>query len=181
MLGSRIVFRSARRSIAALAFALALGCGAVSATAADPASSAEDRRRFVSIAGQLEEAPLDRRLAAGRVWALGWLMEAPDISVTICANLWSGLLEEDYSHGDVILLQSSFSMAAAMIERPDMANDPIAQQMAGAEGALEAYRSILRSTPRARSPFLDALIRTQSRGELRDFIGNAWQACSSQE
>lgn len=181
MSGSSTKFQWGRRMIAALAFALALACGLMPASAADPAASAEDRRRFVSVARQLEQAPLEPRLAAERGWAFEWLMETPDVSVTICANLWSGLMEEDYPHGGEILIQSSLSMAAAMLERPDITADPIAQQYAGAEGALESYRSILRSRPRARSPFLDALVRTQSRGELREFIANAWPACSSQD
>ena len=181
MSSSRNGLRSGRRLIAALALALALGCGLMPASAADQASSAEDRRRFVAVARQLEEAPLEPRLAAERRWALNWLIEAPDVSVTVCANLWSGLMDENYPHSGEILLQSSLSMAAAVIERPDMADDTIAQQMAGAEGALRAYRAVLRDRPEAHSPFLDALVLTQSRGQLRDSVSSAWPGCSQQE
>jgi hypothetical protein len=151
------------------------------ASAAGQASSAEDRRRFVSITRQLEEAPLEPRLAAERQWALNWLVEAPDVTVTMCGSLWGGLLDEDYPHGAEILFQSTFSMAAALIERPDLAGDPIEQQMAGAEGALRAYREILRDRPEAHSPFLDALVLTQSRGQLRASVSSAWPNCSREE
>lgn len=172
---------SGRRLIAALALAFTLGCGLMPASAAGQASSAEDRRRFVSVARQLEEAPLEPRLAAEREWALGWLTEAPDVTVTICANLWAGLLDENYAHSGEILLQSTFAMAAALIERPDMADDPIAQQMAGAEGALRAYRAILRDRPESRSRSLDAMVLTESRGQLRASVSSAWPSCSRED
>lgn len=178
MSSSRSGLRSGRRLIAALALAFSPLCGLMPAWAADQASSAEDRRRFVAVARQLEEAPLEPRLAAERSWAFNWLVEAPDVSITVCATLWSGLLNENYTHGGEILIQSSLSMAAALIERPDMANDPIAQQVAGAEGALRAYRAVLRERPAAHSPFLDALVLTQSRGQLRDTVSSAWPGCA---
>lgn len=180
MSNSRSGLRSGLRLIAALALALALGCGLMPAWAVGQASSAEDHRRFVSVARQLEEAPLEPRLAAERQWALNWLIEAPDVSVTMCGNFWSGLLNENYSHGGEILVQSSLSMAAAVIERPDIVNDPIAQQMAGVEGVLRAYRAVLRVRPEAHSAFLDALVLTQSRGELRESVSSSWPACSHQ-
>jgi hypothetical protein len=178
MSSSRSVLRSGRRLIAALALAFTLGCGLMPAPAFGQASSAEDRRHFVAVARQLEEAPLEPRLAAERQWAFDWLVEAPDVSITMCAELWSGLLHENYAHGGEILVQSSLSMAAAVIDRPDIAGDPIAQQIVGAEGALRAYRAVLRDRPEDHSPFLDALVLTQSRGQLRDFVSNALPRCS---
>lgn len=180
MSSGRSGLRTGRRLIAALALTIALACGLMPASAAGQASSAEDRRRFVSIARQLEEAPLDPRLATERQWALNWLIEAPDVSVTMCADLWSGLLNENYPHGGEILVQSTLSMAAALIERPGIANDPIAQQMAGAEGALRAYGAVLRNRPQAHSASLDAMVLAQSRGQLRDSVSRAWPGCSQQ-
>jgi hypothetical protein len=181
MSSSRSGLRAGRRLIAALALAFALVCGLMPAPAAGQASSAEDRRRFVAVARQLEEAPLAPRLAADRQWAFNWLVEAPDVSVTVCANSLGGLLNEHYARGPEILVQYSLSMAAAVIERPDLAGDPIAQQLAGTEGALRAYRAVLRDRPEDHSPSLDALVLTQSRGQLRDFVSSAWPACSHQE
>lgn len=178
MSSSRNVLRSGRRLIAALALAFTLACGLMPASALGQASSAEDRRHFVAVVRQLEEAPLEPRLAAERQWAFAWLVEAPDVSITMCSTLWSGLMDENYPHGGEIIVQSTLSMAAAIIDRPDIAGDPIAQQMAGAEGALRAYRAVLRDRPEAHSPFLDALLLTQSRGHLRDFVSSAWPACS---
>jgi hypothetical protein len=169
------------KSIAMLALAIALVCGLLPASAADPDSSAEDRRRFMSVARQLEQAPLEPRLAAERQWALNWLVDAPDLSVTVCANLWSGLLDSEYPHVSEIVVQSTLSMAAAMMERPDIANEPVAQQVAGVEGALKAYRSILRDKPGARSQALETMLGKQARGELPALIGRTLSDCSEQQ
>jgi hypothetical protein len=163
-----------------MALAVALGCGLMPASAAEPDRSAEDRRRFVSIARQLEEAPLEPRLEAEREWALEWLTETPDVTVNICGDALGGLLGSQYRHGGEIVVQNMFSMAAFMIEHPEAVNDPVAQQMAGVEGALKAYRSILRVNPEATSPALDSLLQTQSRGALPDFVREAWTTCARQ-
>jgi hypothetical protein len=74
-----------------------------------------------------------------------------------------------------------FSMAALVIEHPEKANDPSAKQLAGVEGALNAYRSILRDKPEAKSAALETLLQIQSRGGLPDFIRKAWIRCSAKK
>ena len=180
MSSRRSGLRSGRRLLSALALAFALAYGLLPASAAGQASSAEDRRRFVSVTRQLEVAPLEPRLAAERQWAFNWLVEAPEVSVTVCANLWSGMMDENYAHGGAILIQYSLAMAVAVIERPDLANDPIALQLAGAEGALRAYRAVVRDGREAHSPSLDAMVLIQSRGQLRDTVSSAWPGCAQQ-
>jgi hypothetical protein len=141
-------------------------------------SSPDDRARFVSITRTLEEAPLQASLRADREWALRWLTEAPDVSVTICLSSL-GDMEEGYQYAAEIMLQYTFSMAVLVIQHPDMANDPNARQVAGAAGALRAYRAILRSRPDARSPGLDSLMEIESRGGLPEFILGRSASCSA--
>ncbi|MDB5694028.1 MAG: hypothetical protein JWO81_3091 [Alphaproteobacteria bacterium] len=176
MSSSRTEFRCARRLIGALALGVALVCGLTPASASDVRSSPEDRQRFVSVTRNLEQAPLKPDLKADREWALGWLTNAPDVAVTVCDTL-GGMVQSHYRYAGEILLQDMFSMAALVIEHPETANDPNAQQLAGVEGALNAYRSILRDKPEAKSSALDGLLQTQSRGELPDFIRKAWIRC----
>ena len=176
-----IGFRWARQAMGALALAAALVFGATPASASDERSSPEDRRRFVSVTRSLEQAPLAPGLKADREWALAWLTDAPDVTVTVCANLWGGMLKSNYPYAGEIALQNMFSMAALVIERPETANDPNAQQLAGVEGALNAYRSILADKPKAKSPALESLLQAQSRGELPDFVRKAWTRCSEEK
>ena len=127
----------ARPLIGMLALGLALIFGLVPAVAQDAASSASDRARFVSITRSLEEAPLQPNAREDRAWALGWLTEAPDVSVNVCLGSLGGL-DEGYPYAGEIMLQYVFAMAVLVIEHPEMANDANAQQVAGVSGALKA-------------------------------------------
>jgi hypothetical protein len=176
MSSSRIGIRRGRQLIGVLG--LALACGLTSASAADTHSSPEDRARFVSITRSLEDAPLNPNLTADRAWALSWLTDAPDVSVNVCLASLGDMAQGKYPYDSQIVLQYTFSMAALVIEHPETVNDPNAQQLAGAEGALNAYRAILKDKPDAKSPELEALLETRTRGELSDFVRKAAVHCS---
>ena len=179
MSSSRIGFRCARRLIGVLG--LASVCGLTPVSAADMRSSPGDRERFVSITRNLEEAPLNPNLKADRAWALSWLTDAPDVSVNVCLASLGDMAQSKYPYDGQIVLQYTFSMAALVIEHPETVNDPNAQQLAGAEGALNAYRAILRDEPDAKSPTLEALLETRTRGELPDFVRKAAIRCSAKK
>jgi len=159
---------------------VALVFGLVPAIAADTHSSPEDRARFVLITQKLEEAPLQPGTRPDRAWALSWLVDAPDVSVNVCLTSLGGV-DKDYSYASEIVLQYTFSMAALVIEHPETANDPNAQQLAGVVGALKAYRSILRGKPSAKSPILDSLLETEARGEMPESIRKASASCSAKQ
>jgi hypothetical protein len=181
MLAKWIEIRSPHRLIGAMAVGVALVCGLTPASAADASTSPEDRERFVSITRNMEKAPLKSNFEADREWALRWLTDAPDISVTVCSDPLGGLVQSDYSYEGEIVVQYIFSMAASVIEHPNTTNDPYAQQLAGVEGALTAYQSILTEEPEAKSTPLDKLLQAQTRGELPNFVRKALDSCSAKE
>lgn len=168
-----------RTLIGMLALSLVLVFGLVPASAAHAQSSPDDRTRFVSITRKLEETPLQADGRADRAWALSWLTEAPDVSVTVCPNSLGGL-DEDYRYAGEITLQYVFAMAVLVIERPELADDQNAQQVAGVAGALRAYRAILGGEPGAKSPILDSLLAIEARGGLADFIQSGSASCSAE-
>lgn len=168
----------ARSLIGMLALGLALISGFVPAMAQDAPSSPDDRARFVAITRSLEEAPLQPNARADRAWALSWLTDAPDVSVTACLSSLGGM-DEGYPYAGEIVLQYMFSMAVFVIQHPGMTNDPNAQQVAGVAGALRAYRAILSSRPEATSPSLDSLMEIESRGGLPEFILGGAASCSA--
>jgi hypothetical protein len=170
-----------RKIIVALALAAALASGLTPASASEARSSPEDRQRFLSVMRNLEQAPLKKSLKPDRAWAMEWLINAPDISVTLCAEPLGGVETSEYRYAGEILTQQMFSMAAVLIEHPEKANDPVAQQMAGVEGALVAYRAILREKPEAKSPALETALQSQARGELPAFVRQAWIRCSAKK
>jgi hypothetical protein len=178
---SRFGFRGARPLIGVLALGLHLLCGLAPASAADTRSSPEDRARFVSITRTLEEAPLNPSLKPDFEWALSWLTDAPDVSVSACLTTLGGLPQSNYPYAGEIVLQYIFSMGAFVIEHPEAANDANAQQLAGAEGALHTYGSILRDKPDAKSPDLEALREVRARGELPDYVREALISCAAKK
>ena len=171
-------FGAGSRRITGAAALLALACGFAPASAADQPSRPEDRQRFVSVTAALEKTPLDAALADDREWALAWVAEAPDVTVTLCGDALGGILESKYPYRSQILFQDMFGMAAFVIGHPESANDLNAQQLAGIQGALAAYRSILRDKPQPRSRELDKLLETEAAGKLPDFARTAWTRCS---
>lgn len=155
-------------------------CGSMPATA-ETHSSPQDRGRFASIARNLENSPLESSLQADRQWALAWLTNAPDVSVTICNDPLGGVVTSDYAYAPDILVQYIFSMAARIIEQPETTQNPNAIQLAGVEGALNAYRAILREKPGAKSPALEEVLQSKARGELPDFVRKAFDTCIAKE
>jgi len=165
--------RWTRAWLAALALALSLALGAAPALAADPATPSQEQSRFIAVARQLEQTPLAPHLAPEREWALLWLTQTQDVSVTLCGDALGGLIGSGDPHAAELMFSYMFSMAAAVLERPEIVNDPVTQQVAGVEGTLRAYRSVLRDHPQAVSPHLEAIAQRSVRGELPAFLGTA--------
>lgn len=156
-----------------------LVCAAPAFAQTDAHSSPEDRQRFVSIVQSLERAPLNPGLQDDRKWALQWLMDAPDVSVNVCADPLERVSDKNYAHAGEIVVQYTFAMAAFIIENPGKPNDPEAEQLAGVEGALNAYQSIRTAQPEDKSPALEKLLGMQNRGELPAFVRKAFLHCSA--
>jgi hypothetical protein len=167
----------------ALGFLLVLVCLAslTNAQSKRGPSTPEERERFVAIAHKLEANPLDKTLQSDREWALRWLIEVPDISVSICSQaLGPKFFNTKYKYSGEIVGQLTLSQGAFVIEHPDKAQDFIAQYLAGAEGALKAYKAILQTAPKAKSKELDELLAKQANGQLTDFLKETTQkACKN--
>lgn len=133
-------------------------------------STAEERTRFVTIAHKMEQNPLDPALRKDRDWALHWMIDIPDINVNPCPELLGNFMESHYRYKAEINGQVAFSMAAFMIEHPDKKGDIVATNTAALEGALTAYRSILRIEPTAQSQFMEALAQQESDGKLTEYV-----------
>jgi hypothetical protein len=129
-------------------------------------STPEERQRFVSIAHKLEQSPLDKDLQPEREWALLWLIQVPDFTVHVC----TGFMKKKYKYSSEIVVQVTFSSGAFLIEHPDKKDDRLAEYVAGVEGALNAYKAILKMKPEAKSKELDDLLEKQNQGSLLDFV-----------
>ncbi|HYX52016.1 MAG TPA: hypothetical protein VE783_01090 [Candidatus Limnocylindrales bacterium] len=124
----------------------------------------------------MEQAPLDKSLREEREWAVHWLIDIPDIQVTACPVLAG--VRETYRYYPELNGQYSFSMAAFMIEHPDKSKDRVAVNMAGVEGAIRAYRAILKAQPNATSRGMEELADKQKQGTLEKFVTEATKDCA---
>ncbi|MGH9565892.1 MAG: hypothetical protein ACRD4I_07915 [Candidatus Angelobacter sp.] len=170
-----------RINVRILAFALVILPFLLSANAQENTqpkpSTPEERQRFLSIAHKLEQDPLDETLRQDRSWALNWLENVPDINVSICPPELGNLFESRYRYMREIAAQFSLDMAAFIIEHPKQVNDVNAQYLAGVEGALRAYKSILKTQPMATSSVLEALLNRQDQGKLDPWVKEQAKAC----
>lgn len=133
-------------------------------------STPQERQRFLAIDHKMEQNPLDPSLRKEREWAVHWIIDIPDINVNPCPELLGNFMESHYRYKAEINGQVAFSMAAFMIEHPDKVGDIVATNTAALEGALKAYRSILRIEPTAQSQFMEALAEQESDGKLTEYV-----------
>jgi len=136
-------------------------------------STAEERERAVKVARMLETDPFNKDAKKMREWLLMLLISVPDIHVELCTAYMPPEKPSDKNYGSEIFNQTLFSSAAFVIEHPDQANDRIAAHLAGVEGALKVYETILMTKPKAKSAFYDGLLEKRDKGELRAFVEEA--------
>lgn len=134
------------------------------------ASTPEERAQAVKVARLLETDPFHKEAKKMRQWFTMWLIEVPDISVELCGSYLGPVGSSDKNYSSDIFTQMAFSSAAFKIEHPDQAKDRIAANLAGVEGALKVYESILTTKPKAKSEFLDGLVEKRNKGELRAYV-----------
>lgn len=157
--------------LATLTFGLCFAAQAQQQAQRGP-STPEERQRFVTLTHKMEDAPLDESLRSEREWALTWLVQIPDITVNICTAPLGDYMKKKYKYAPEITIQLTFSSGAFIIEHPDRAKDGYAQCLAGVEGALKAYQSILKVKPDAHSKALDELLDKQRNGKLAEHVQN---------
>ena len=133
------------------------------------ASTPEDRAKAVVMTRQLESDPLGEGAVEARQWLMPWLEQAEDITVTVC-DILGPIPSEDHPYSAEILTQMIFSNAAFQIEHPEKADETLAVQTAGVEGALKAYEAIVKDKPGARIAFFDDLARKRDDGQLAIFM-----------
>lgn len=130
----------------------------------------EEKQNAVKAARLLESDPFAKDAKKIREWFTVWLIEVPDIEIELCGAYLGPVFGSKKNYDSEVSGQSMFSSAAFIIEHPDQANDRVAVNLAGVEGALKTYEAILRTKPKARSEYLDNLIVKRDKGELKSYV-----------
>ena len=133
-------------------------------------STPQERETAVKVARLLETDPFHKDAKKMREWFLMWLIQVPDIHIELCSAYLGSEKSTDKNYRSEISGQIMFSSAAFIIEHPDQANDRVAVNLAGVEGALKVYENVLATKAKARSDFLDSLLEKRNKGELRGYV-----------
>jgi len=153
----------------ALAFVLLFTTSSLAQNQRGP-STPQERDTAVKIVRLLETDPFHKDAKKWREGLLTWLIEVPDIHIEICSSYLGSEKSTDKNYGSEIFGQTMFSGAAFVIEHPDQANDRVAVNLAGVEGALKVYENVLTTKPKAKSAFWDGLVAKRNNGELRAYV-----------
>jgi hypothetical protein len=137
-------------------------------------STPEERTYAIFLTRNLEKDPLSLDASAARAWLGTWWDEVPDIAVRPC-NLVDAPNHEPYEYGKELYEQITYSEGAFILENPVTSTDWNAAFLAGMDGALRAYESILKQNPTAKSAFLDDLRLQRGNGQLADTMGHLVQ------
>jgi hypothetical protein len=144
-------------------------------------STVEERARAVKVAHELENEPLAKDAKDNRDWVIQWIVDIPDITVTVCDDYFGTLSKPVRGHVREIVNQMVISSAAYMIEHPDKLKDEQAIATAGLLGSLKTYEAILKQEPDARWPYIDKIVMMRDQGKLDDFVSDTRRKCAQEE
>ncbi|MGH9874625.1 MAG: hypothetical protein ACRD9S_19380 [Pyrinomonadaceae bacterium] len=166
--------------LVALFLSLAFAAKATVAQERGP-STPEERKRAVEIVTLLENDPLNKNAKALSRELLLWLIQVPDVSVTLCTNVLGDYSKIKGDYAPTIVTQLTFSEAKFVIEHPEQANDQFQVYLAGVEGVIKTYENIKKAKPKVNMEPLEQLLAKQQAGQLADFVKEAMGACKSKQ
>jgi hypothetical protein len=108
---------------------------------------------------------------------LFFLIQAPDITVTLCSNVLGESKRQKGDYESELFSQLAFSQAKFVIENPDRAKDEAAVQLAGVEGVLRTWQAIKTAKPKAKYPLMDELLEKQQGGMLAEHVKTGMASC----
>lgn len=158
--------------------ALVLLAVALPALADRGPSTPAERKRATEVTRRLEQDPLAKRGDEDRVWLFQWIVEIPDIMVRTCESPLDQLRDDESGrHGRELYLQHVFGITAFLIEKPKRKDDWVAQQVAGLESVLRAYRAMKEAEPGLRWRSLERYDELRREGKLADAVRRSMPAC----
>ena len=132
-------------------------------------STPAERARVVQMALDAEKSPLQIQARDGE-WLEAWVNDIPDLTFnkSAPASWLSAVVKGDAR--EAIKFQYKASVMAFQINNPQQAELQSANDLAGMEGVLRAYESLLRKNPHYRCVKLDLALKARNQGELPGFL-----------
>ena len=131
-------------------------------------STEAERQRYLKVVRALEQSPLTADADhTERSWALKWLIDVPDIHVSICGGpVMTALAESKKKIAHQLFEQFTLSMGAYAIEHPQPGPESIEQQEAGLDGMLKFYEAWLKQHPNDHIRAVDDALQKKQSGHL---------------
>jgi hypothetical protein len=137
--------------------------------------SPEQLASVVAAIRRLEANPLAGDGMEARRNLLVWLTASPDVTVKVC--------EIVPTTGETVrypFFQFLVSSAAFIIEHPDQANDEVAVNLAGVQGALRTYQVLkARLGNEAKNGAMEELLKKQEQGQLEAHVRAGVARCNA--
>lgn len=139
-------------------------------------ATAEEKERIVKLAAAADKDPIGvMRSAEGR-WFEKWSDEVPDYMFGPDAGVFwfhNGVAKADLAR--VLRFHHTVTTAAFQVQKniADPMRDPAvmeAKTIAGIEGLLRAYESLVAKNPENRVAAIDDLVAIRDKGGLQDFV-----------
>jgi len=160
------------RKLLAVLILLLVAASVPSAACSRSATNPEERARALAYAQSLEEHPLAKDSLQKRMWLTEWIVQVPDLTVTVPPHEYKvlqSLDEVNDTYSNQLRMQAVFSQAAFQLRHPEERNNA-AIQAAGLAGTLRAYRAIQQFDPTAKYPMLDNLMSLEKKGKLQKYV-----------
>lgn len=139
-------------------------------------ATVEEGERIVKLASEADKDPLKVMSSADGRWFMKWTDEVPDYMFGPDSGaFW---FESGAAKGDMKrVVRFHHTLSTAAFQLKNKIKDPQknkanfeAKTLAGVEGLLRAYQSLLAKNPDVRSPALDEAIVVRDKGGLAEFV-----------
>jgi hypothetical protein len=167
--------RFLKRFQAAVLIGLSLSLPALAQDSRGPATS-DEAARVVQLASASDKDPAATMRSADGRWFQKWTADVPDYQFGPDKGafwLMNGAAKGEFKR--VVIFQHAVSTAAYQVKHHilDPAASPDSMEattIAGLEGVLRAYESMLPAQPDIRTPALDAALAARDKGTLAQFV-----------
>jgi len=132
-----------------------------------------DKETLIKAAQILEAQPFQEKAKEFRTWAMRYIIETDDVSITVCSQMFSSIMDKKNKNADELLAQYSMGMAAFKLANPDKVKDENSAQLAGMESMIRAYENMIKEKPKTKFQALDDLVTKRDKGELKKFVDEA--------
>ena len=162
-----------------------VGCAVMAASlpghAADRGpSTPEERKQALEYIHDYLTNPLGPNAVQEREWVIKWVIEIPDVHVSVCPSILDKMSRSDKKNGPELIAAMMMGQTEFVLKSADKQSDQFAEYEAGVDAALNVYAALVKSNAKDRELYLDDLMQRRDAGTLTQFVHDrAAAACKN--